>query len=468
MPANNTDLCYLTIAEAAPLLRDRQLSPVELTRAYLERIQALDSRLHAYVTLLPEQALAQARSAEAEILRGHYRGPLHGVPIGLKDLYDTKGIRTTAMSRVTPDRIPQEDAACTVRLREAGTILLGKLAMHEFALGGPDPTSLFPPARNPWDLARIPGGSSSGSGAAVAAGLCMGSLGSDTGGSIRGPASLCSIVGLKPTYGRVSAYGVVPLSWSQDHCGPMTWTVTDTALMLQAIAGPDPKDPTTAAAPVPDYSQALQAGIRGMTIGVPRQYFYESGPDVEPQTLAAIETALDLMRELGAEVRDVEIPHIEYARAANQAIMMGEAFAFHEHNLQTRRQDYGDMVRVRFLLGGLISSSDYLQAQRVRRLIKREMAQALQEVDVLVTPTSPKPAALLEGYDATVTLTGRSFTSPFNVAGLPAISIPGGFTREGLPIGLQIAGKPFDEPTVLRVACGYEQAARWFERRPPV
>jgi aspartyl-tRNA(Asn)/glutamyl-tRNA(Gln) amidotransferase subunit A len=468
MTTKSSDLCFMTIAQAGPLLREGKLSPVELTRAYLDRIDALNSRLHAFVTLLPEPALAQARAAEAEILRGHYRGPLHGVPIGLKDLYDTAGIRTTAMSRVTADRVPEDDATCVVRLREAGTILLGKLAMHEFALGGPDPTSLFPPARNPWDLARMPGGSSSGSGVAVAAGLCMGSLGSDTGGSIRGPASLCSIVGFKPTYGRVSSYGVVPLSWSQDHCGPMTWTVEDTALMLQAIAGPDPRDPTTASAPVPDYSLALRADIRGMTIGVPRRYFYDAGSDVEPQTLAAIEQALGLMGELGAQVRDVEIPHIEYARAANQVIMMGEAFAFHENNLITRRHDYGEMVRARFLLGGLLSAGDYLQAQRVRRLIKREMAQALQEVDVLVTPTSPKPAALLEGYDATVTLTGRSFTSPFNVAGLPAISIPGGFTAEGLPIGLQIAGKPFDESTVLRVAYAYQQAARWFERRPPI
>ncbi len=468
MIPSSTELCYMTIAQAGPLLRAGKLSPVELTRAFLERIDALNGRLRAFVTLMPEQALAQARSAEAEILRGHYRGPLHGVPIGLKDLYDTAGIRTTAMSRVTPDRVPEVDATCVVKLREAGTVLLGKLAMHEFALGGPDPTSLIPPARNPWDLARMPGGSSSGSGVAVAAGLCMGSLGSDTGGSIRGPASLCSMVGLKPTYGRVSAYGVVPLSWSQDHCGPMTWTVEDTALMLQAIAGPDPKDPTTAPAPVPDYSQSLQGDIRGMTVGVPRRYFYDAGPDVEPQTLAAVEQALGVMASLGARVRDVEIPHIEYARAANQVIMMGEAFAFHEHNLQTRRRDYGEMVRARFLLGGMLSTADYLQAQRVRRLIKREMAQALQEADVLVTPTSPKPAALLEGYDATVTLTGRSFTSPFNVAGLPAISIPGGFTSQGLPIGLQIAGKPFDEPTVLRVAYAYQQAARWFERRPPV
>ena len=466
MTANASELYYMTIAQAGPLLRDRQLSPVDLVRAYLERIEALDGQLHAYVTLLPERALAQAREAEAEILRGNYLGPLHGIPIGLKDLYDTAGIRTTAMSRVTPDRVPDEDATTVAKLNEAGTILLGKLAMHEFALGGPDDTSLFPPARNPWNLAHIPGGSSSGSGTAVAAGLCMGALGSDTGGSIRGPASMCSIVGIKPTYGRVSNYGVVPLSWSQDHCGPMTWTVEDNALMLQALAGHDPKDPTTSTAPVADYSAHLKEGINGLTIGVPRRYFFQSGPEVSEETLAAIERALTVMGELGATVRDVDLPHVEHSRAANQTIMMGEAFAYHEHNLKTRRQDYGEMVRDRFLLGGMLTIGDYVQAQRVRRLIKQEMAEVLREVDVLVTPTSPKPAAAFEGYSGGATLTGPSFTGPFNASGLPAISTPGGFSEDGLPIGLQIAGKPFDEATVLRVAYAYEQAAQWFERRP--
>jgi aspartyl-tRNA(Asn)/glutamyl-tRNA(Gln) amidotransferase subunit A len=468
MTATSSELCYLTISQAAPLLRDRKLSPVELTQAFLSRIEAVDDQLRSFVTLLAERALEQARTAEVEIQRGGYRGPLHGIPIGLKDLYDTKGILTTAMSRVTPDRVPDEDATTVARLNQAGTILLGKLAMHEFALGGPDPTSLFPPAHNPWDLERIPGGSSSGSGAAVAAGLCMGALGSDTGGSIRGPASFCSIVGLKPTYGRVSNYGVVPLSWSQDHCGPMTWTVEDNALMLQVIAGHEPRDPTTSTAPVPDYWQALKEDITGVRVGVPRRYFFQPGPDVEPETLAAIEKSLEVMASLGATVQDVEIPHIEYARPANQVIMMGEAFAFHEQDLKTRRQDYGNMVRDRFLLGGLLTISDYVQAQRVRRMIKQEMAQVLQEVDVMITPTSPKPAPLLEGYSGVSTLLSPSFTGPFNVAGLPAISVPGGFTSSGLPIGLQIAGRPFDESTVLRVAYTDQQAARWYEQRPPV
>jgi aspartyl-tRNA(Asn)/glutamyl-tRNA(Gln) amidotransferase subunit A len=248
----------------------------------------------------------------------------------------------------------------------------------------------------------------------------------------------------------------------------MTRTVEDTALMLQVIAGHDPRDPTTANVPVPDYAEALVEDIKSLKLGVPRRYFFQSGPDVEPETLAAIEQALKVLAELGAEVRDVEISHIEYARPANQVIMMGEAFAFHEHNLKTRRHDYGEMVRDRFLLGGLTTVADYVQAQRVRRLIKAEMARVLQEVDVMVTPTSPKPAPMLEGYGGASTLFAPSFTGPFNISGLPAISVPGGFTSRGLPIGLQIVGRPFDEPTVLRAAYTYQQAARWFERRPPI
>src|SRR5918992_1379664 len=280
MTQTQTELCYLTIREAGHLLKSRQLSPVELTRAFLNRIEQLDGTLHTYITVLAERAMSEARRAEAEILRGDYRGPLHGIPIALKDLYDTAGVRTTASSRVMADRVPAEDATTTARLVAAGSVLLGKLAMHEFALGGPDPTCGFPLARNPWNLDHIPGGSSSGSGTAVAVGLCMGSLGSCTGGSIRGPAAYCSIVGLKATYSRVSRYGVVPLSWSLDHCGPMTWTVADSAIMLQAIAGYDPRDPTSSQAPVPDYTAALGTSIKGLTLGVPRHFFFADDPAI--------------------------------------------------------------------------------------------------------------------------------------------------------------------------------------------
>jgi aspartyl-tRNA(Asn)/glutamyl-tRNA(Gln) amidotransferase subunit A len=468
MPSVDAKPYHLTIRQAGELLNRRELSPVELTRAFLDRIEATDGRLHSFITVLKEEALEQARTAEAEILRGGYKGPLHGIPFALKDLYDTAGVRTTAGSRVDIDRVPLEDATATSRLKAAGAVLLGKLAMHEYALGGPDFTTPFEPARNPWNLAHITGGSSSGSGSAVASGQCMAALGSCTGGSIRGPASLCGIVGLKPTYGRVSRAGVVTLSWSQDHCGPMTWTVEDTAFMLQAIAGHDPKDPTSSKAPVPDYSLSLKEDVRGLTIGVPRHFFFDPNPSVNPEVVSIVEKALGTLGELGANLEEVTIPSLEYVRAANVIIMLSEAYAFHERNLKARPQDFGEMVRARFRIGGLLSAGDYVQAQRCRQIVKREFAEVLQKVDLLVTPTMTQPAAAFQGYDATSTIRGPSFTAPFNVTGLPAISVPCGFTANGLPVGMQIAGKPFDEPTVLRAAYTYQQHARWFERRPPI
>lgn len=468
MAQPTTELCYLTIHEAGPLLKSRKLSPVELTRAFLDRIEQLDGTLHAYITLLRDRALAEARAAETEILRGDYKGPLHGIPIALKDLYDTQGIRTTASSRVMADRVPAEDATATACLASAGAVLLGKLAMHEFALGGPDPSCGFPLARNPWNLDHIPGGSSSGSGTAVAAGLCMGSLGSCTGGSIRGPASYCSIVGLKATYGRVSRYGVVPLSWTLDHCGPMTWTVEDTALMLQAIAGYDPRDPTSSRAPVPDYAASLRDDIRGLTIGVPRHFFFSDDPRINREILAVVETALKALEELGARVEEVTVPSLRYAGAAQPVIMLSEACAYHAQNLRSKPEEFGDMVRARFRTGGLFSSADYVQAQRVRNVVKRDFAQVLQRVDLIASPTMSNPAPAFEGIDAMTTSRNPSFTGPYNLTGMPAISVPCGFTANGLPVGLQLAGKPFDEPTVLRAAYTYQQHARLFERRPPI
>ncbi|MCZ6892095.1 MAG: amidase, partial [Chloroflexi bacterium] len=301
---SRNELYYLTIGEASRLIRSRELSPVELTQAFLDRIESVDDRLKSYVTLLRDSALAEASVAEAEVQSGQWRGPLHGIPIALKDLYDTNGVRTTAQSKVLEHRVPVEDATVVTRLREAGAVLLGKLAMHEFALGGP-PTSLFEQARNPWNLDYITGGSSSGSGAAVAAGLCMGSLGSDTGGSIRGPASLCGIVGLKPTYGRVSRHGVIPLSWSLDHCGPMTWTVEDAALMLQVIAGYDAKDPTTSRTAVPNYSASLNEDVKGLTIGVPRHHFFDKESGADTETLSMVDMALAALEGMGARLVEV-------------------------------------------------------------------------------------------------------------------------------------------------------------------
>jgi aspartyl-tRNA(Asn)/glutamyl-tRNA(Gln) amidotransferase subunit A len=463
-----TELCYLTIREASSRLQSGQLSPVDLTRAFLDRIEQLDGALQSYITVLPERAMAAARTAEADLLQGHAKGPLHGIPIALKDLYDTQGIRTTASSRVLADRVPTEDATATARLEAAGAILLGKLAMHEFALGGPDPTCGFPLARNPWNLDHIPGGSSSGSGTAVAAGLCMGSLGSCTGGSIRGPAAYSSIVGLKATYGRVSRYGVVPLSWSLDHCGPMTWTVEDSALMLQAIAGYDPKDPTSSQAPVPDYTATLGGSIKGLTIGVPRHFFFADDPRIDRDVLSTVDQALRILEELGAHIQEVTIPTLDYSGAAQPAIMLSEAFAYHEQNLRTKPEAFGEMVRARFRTGGLFSSADYVQAQRVRNVLKRQCAEVLRQVDVLASPTMPSPAPAFSEMDAMTTARRPSFTGPYNLTGMPAISVPCGFTPSGLPVGLQIAGKPFDEPTVLRVAYAYEQQARWFDQRPPI
>ena len=464
----NTALHFLTIHQAAALLRRGELSPVELTRACLERIRETDGRLHSFILLLADDALEQARLAEAEIRRGDYKGPMHGIPFALKDLYDTAGVRTTSGSYVDLDRVPETDATTTARLKAAGGILLGKLAMHEFALGGPDWTTPFEPARNPWNLAHITGGSSSGSGSAVAAGQCLGALGSCTGGSIRGPASLCGIVGLKPTYGRVSRFGVVTLSWSQDHAGPMTWTVEDAAYMLQAIAGYDPKDPTSSRAPVPDYSLSLKEDVRGLKIGLPRHYFFDPDPGVSPEVVATVEKAIADLEQMGAEVQEVTLPSLEYVRAANTVIMVSEAYAYHEPNLKSRPADFGEIVRARFRIGGLLSASDYLQAQRVRSWARRDFAAALQKVDLLATPTMTQPAPAFEGYDPLATVRGRSFTAPFNVTGLPAISVPCGFTDAGLPVGMQLAGKPFDEPGIIQAAYAYQQQAGWRDLRPPL
>ena len=461
-------LYFLTMREAGQLMRSGQLSPVELLRACLDRIEATDDRLHSFVTLMVDEAMEQARTAESEMLRGNYRGPMHGIPFALKDLYDTAGTRTTSGSYVDLDRVPTADAFTTAGLKNAGGVLVGKLAMHEFALGGPDWSTPFEPARNPWNLDHITGGSSSGTGSSVASGQVMGGLGSCTGGSIRGPASYCGIVGLKPTYGRVSRAGVVTLSWSQDHAGPMTWTVEDTAYMMQAIAGHDPRDPTSSTAPVPDYSASLVEDIRGMTFGMPRHYFFDPDPSVDSESVAVVDKAIAELESLGAKVREVSLPSLDYVRAANSVIMVSEAYAYHEPNLKKIPEKFGDITRSRFRTGALLTAADYLQAQRVRSWARREFADVMRTVDYLVTPTMTTPAPAFEGYDPTTTVRGRSFTAPFNVTGLPAISVPCGFTEAGLPVGMQIAGKPFDEPGCIQAAYTYQQHAVWYKTRPSI
>jgi aspartyl-tRNA(Asn)/glutamyl-tRNA(Gln) amidotransferase subunit A len=458
------DLCYAGVRELGRRFRTRELSPVDLTAALLRRIEKLDPTLHAFVTVTADRALASARAAEAVIARGD-AGPLAGIPVGYKDLYWTRGIPTTAGSALLEGWVPDADATCVTRLEDAGCVMLGKLITHEFAWGIQAPGHRFAPARNPWNLAHIPGGSSSGSGAALAAGLCVGALGSDTGGSIRGPAAFSGIVGLKPTYGRCSRAGVVTLSWTLDHTGPMARTVEDCALLLQALAGHDPLDPASSRAPVADYVAPLGRSIRDLSIGVPARDFFLDGAD--PEVASAFEASLATLRGLGADVRDVAVPHIRDAPSF-MVIMASEAFAYHERDLRERPQMYGDLLRERLLHGGLYTGAEYVQAMRLRERLRGELLDALRRVDLLATPTAPKPApTFAQMYDTTVGFP-RSNMPPFNLSGLPALALPCGFSTGGLPLSLQLAGRPFDEATVLRAGHAYEQATEWHTRRPPV
>ncbi len=460
------ELTTLTVAEAARLLERRELSPVELTEACLERIQALEPRLNAFITVTGEEALATARERQEELARGQRRGPLHGIPMALKDLIDTAGVRTTAGSRILAERVPREDATVAARLREAGAVFLGKLNLHEFAFGGTNVNPHYGPARNPWDLERIPGGSSGGSGVAVAAGECLASLGSDTGGSIRLPAALCGITGLKPTYGRVSLHGVIPLAWSLDHVGPMCRTAEDCAIVLGAIAGPDGRDIYAADVPVPDYRAQLGGGVRGLRVGVPREHFFE-GTDAE--VAEAVRRAVELLAELGAEVREVSLPHTELLAQTVAAIMVPEVLAYHLNWLRERPQDYGEDVRLRLEMGVVYPAVAYVQAQRLRRALVQEWGWVFQEIDLLATPTTRIPApGLEEGGKVQTTMALIRNTNPFNLTGQPAISLPCGFTRSGLPIGLQLVGRWWEEGTVLRAAHAYQQATDWHRRAPPL
>jgi len=459
------ELAYAGIGELARRFRKREVSPVELTQTLLKRIERLDPTLHAFITLTADRALADAKAAEAAILQGDPR-PLLGIPVAYKDLYATRGIRTTAGSAVLADWVPADDATCVARLQTAGCVMLGKLITHEFAFGIQFPGHRFAPARNPWNPAHIPGGSSSGSGAALAAGLTVGSLGSDTGGSIRGPAAFSGIVGLKPTYGRCSRAGVVTLSWTLDHAGPMARTVEDCAWLLEAIAGHDAADPAAGRAPKGDYLSGLGQGIRGLRVGVSRAYFLEG---VQPEVVAAFERALVTLRELGASIVDVEIPSI-WASPAYMAIMLSEAFAYHERDLRERPHLYGEGLRDKLLAGGLFSGAEYVQAQRLRARLQADMLEVFRRVDVLASPTMLSPAlafTVVQDPDLPYPFP-KSNTSPFNMAGLPALALPCGFSTTGLPLSLQLAGRPFDEATVLRAGHAFEQATEWHRHRPPV
>jgi aspartyl-tRNA(Asn)/glutamyl-tRNA(Gln) amidotransferase subunit A len=464
------ELTRLGIADAGEQIRKGSLSPAELTRAYLDRIQRLDGGCRAYITVLHAEAMTAATAAEQEIARGHYRGPLHGIPVALKDLVMTRGIRTTCGSQILRDWVPEADATVAARLGQAGAILLGKLNMHEFAYGPTGVNPHYGTARNPWGHDRMPGGSSSGSGVAVATGLCAGALGTDTGGSIRIPASLCGIVGLKPTYGRVSRAGVIPLAWSLDHIGPMTRTVTDAALLLQVLAGTDPADPSTAAVPVPDYRQAMGGDIRGLRVGLPQDLFFEK-LDVEVRT--AVLAAARALEGLGAFVEEVRLPRIQHAGPATFAVIASEAMAYHEPYLKTRAAEYGEDVRARLSAGQFILASQYLKAQRARRVIRADVDALLGQFDALLLPATPIPAPRTD--ERSVTVNGLSddprawltrCTRPINLTGHPALSIPCGLTAGGLPIGFQLVGRYFDEATLLRIGAAYEGVSPMRDRRP--
>jgi len=459
-----SDLTRLSLREASALVRRKAVSPVELTEACLARIERLNPVLNAFITVTADQALQQAREAEAEIHKGNLRGPLHGMPIALKDLIDTAGVRTTAASAVFKDRVPQEDAEVVRRLSAAGAVFLGKLNMHEFAYGATSVPSHFGPVHNPWKLDRIAGGSSGGSGAAVAAELCYGALGSDTGGSIRQPAAYCGIVGLKPTYGRVSTRGVIPLSWSMDHIGPMCRSVADTALLLQAIAGYDARETTSVDAPVPDYSQDFRTKVSTIRLGIPRAIFYEK---LDPEIESTVSTAIESLRKLTAGIQDVQLPAY-----GTLPIVGAEAYAYHLPYLSKTPELYQPVTRQRLELAARITAADYIQARRELDRLRRTVREVFRRVDLLITPTTPIPPDTIADSDKPgipspggVALSLRN-TQPFDVYGLPTISIPCGFTSSGLPIGLQISGPPFGEPMVLALAQAYEQAADWRTRRP--
>jgi aspartyl-tRNA(Asn)/glutamyl-tRNA(Gln) amidotransferase subunit A len=462
-------LCDLPLLALAELIRTRQVSPVEATERVLERITFLNERLNAFITVLGEEALREAREAEREILAGHYYGPLHGVPLSVKDLFNTKGIRTTAGSRVLAQHRPAADATVVTRLREAGAVLIGKTNMLEFAYATVHPD--YGPALNPWDLTRSSSGSSSGSAVAVAAGMGYGSIGSDTGGSIRLPAAYCGIVGLKPTYGRVSRHGGIPVSWSADHFGPMTRTVADSAALLGSIAGQDPRDPTSAQVPVPDYVEGLGAGIAGQRIGITDAYLRQH---VDPAIQAVVDRALTILERLGAMIEEVTLPPPSEAVPALLAILMPEAAAYHFPWLRSQPESYSQAVRERLELGAVTPAVSYVQAQQARRRIVDEFMAAMERVDLLVTPTAPTAATPLEGElitgdDAAPEVLAAliNFTGPFDLTGFPAISVPCGFTPGGLPVGLQFVARPWEEGLLLAAADAYERETDWHRRLPP-
>jgi aspartyl-tRNA(Asn)/glutamyl-tRNA(Gln) amidotransferase subunit A len=450
-----------SLATLAGAIGEKQVSPVEVTRRLLERIDQVDKRLNAFITVLSEEAIAAASQAEKEILSGNVRGPLHGIPIGLKDLIYTKGIRTTMGSEIYKDYVPTYDAAVVEKLKEAGAIVIGKLNTHQFAYGTTGDRSYFGAARNPYDTSRITGGSSSGSGASVASGLCYAALGTDTGGSVRIPSSCCGIVGMKPTFGRVSKYGVFPLSWTLDHVGPMTRTVEDNALLLNVLAGYDERDPYSAQKETEDFTRYLHKGIKGSVVGVPSSFYFEK---VEAEVYTQVQQAIETLRDLGAEIREIEIPHIQDISLAHQMTLKSEAYSVHEDRLRNNPEQWDEEVKSRLLTGLEPKAYEYVQSQQIKHLAVREFNQVLKEVDVIAAPSIPiLPTEInqreieLNGSKEHVRLLLNRLAGPTNLNGFPSLSIPCGFSGSGWPIGLQLIGKSFDEANLYRFGNAFER-----------
>ena len=468
-----SELCFHSATQMSHLIRAREISPVEVAEAHLARIEALEPVLNSFITLLADHAIAEARRAEEEILAGRYRGPLHGVPLGLKDLFYVKGVRNTSGSRIFDNFIPDFDCTLAARLREAGTVLLGKLNLDQFASGitgenNPD----YGPMHNPWNPELIAGGSSGGSGSAVASGECTVAMGSDTGGSIRSPAAMCGLSGFKPTYGCLSRHGMVPFCWSMDHPGPMARTVEDCALIMSAIAGHDPLDAASARVAVPDYVAALTGNINGLRIGVPKEYFEIP---LDPEVEHASREAIELLEALGAVVSEVSWPMFHQTAPIANTIHRSEAAALHSELLRTQGAEMYPPVRLRMETGHFVPAVDYIQAQQARALYVRQSRELFEEVDILAGPMEPVTAYKIGTTELRIgdsviepTAALTRYSRPFDLNGFPAITVPCGFSEAGLPIGFQLAGRPFKEETVLRVAHAYQEATEWHLKRPPL
>ncbi|HSB03980.1 MAG TPA: amidase [Thermodesulfobacteriota bacterium] len=465
------ELCYLSAGQLGRMIQKKEVSPVEVIEAHLARVEALEPKLNSFISFLPENAMEEARKAEKEILAGRCKGPLHGIPLGLKDLYYVKGMPNTAGTKLFENFIPDFDSTVSTRLKKAGTILLGKLNMHPFAYGPTGENPEYGHMHNPWDTELITGGSSGGSGSAAASGQCTLTMGSDTGGSIRIPGALCGLAGLKPTYGRVSRFGLTALAWSQDHPGPLVRTVEDCALVMNATAGYDPNDPVSVDLPVPDFTKALTANIQGLRIGVPKQYFEAS---IDARVKETVSKAIQKLGELGAIVSEVSWPMYHQMGAIASTIQMAEATAYHQKLIKEKGPRIWHPVRLRLEAGFFISAVDYLHAERARSLFIQQSLELMKKIDLLAGPTVPVTAFKIGmnemkvgGKTMKVIPLLTQYTRPFNLNGFPAISVPCGFS-DGLPVGLQLAGRPFEEETVLRAAHAYEQATEWHLRRPPV